>query len=98
MSDPGGVPRHARTFYLHIDSAETTTTTAYDKLHRHATGSATLAHATPTSNKASGYALKTFDVSSASPAAPLSLKFTGVEDSSPADRRSSSTTSAVTLS
>ncbi|WP_410630843.1 M4 family metallopeptidase [Amycolatopsis sp. cmx-4-83] len=78
VSIPAGC--HASlTFYLHIDSAETTTTTAYDKLTV-ANGSTTLGSYSNL-NKASGYVLKTVDVSSAA-AGTLSLKFTGTEDSS----------------
>ncbi|MEV0066354.1 M4 family metallopeptidase [Amycolatopsis sp. NPDC050768] len=67
------------TFYLHIDSAETTTTTAYDKLTV-TNGSATLGSFSNL-NKASGYTLRTIDVSSAA-GGTLALKFTGTEDSS----------------
>jgi Zn-dependent metalloprotease len=78
VSIPAGC--HATlTFYLHIDTAETTTSTAYDKLTV-TNGSTTLASYSNL-NKASGYVLKTVDVSSAA-GGTLSLKFTGVEDSS----------------
>jgi len=78
VSIPAGC--HASlTFYVHIDSAETTTTTAYDKLTV-TNGSATLGSYSNL-NKASGYALKTIDVSSAA-GSTLALKFTGTEDSS----------------
>jgi Zn-dependent metalloprotease len=78
VSIPAGC--HASlTFYLHIDTAETTTTTAYDKLTV-ANGSTTLGSYSNL-NKASGYVLKTVDVSSAA-GGTLSLKFTGTEDSS----------------
>ncbi|UOX90225.1 M4 family metallopeptidase [Amycolatopsis sp. FBCC-B4732] len=78
VSIPAGC--HASlTFYLHIDSAETTTTTAYDKLTV-ANGSTTLGSYSNL-NKASGYVLKTVDVSSAA-GGTLALKFTGTEDSS----------------
>ena len=49
-------------FYVHIDTAETTTTTAYDKLTVKA-GSTTLATYSNL-NAATGYVLKSFDVSS----------------------------------
>ncbi|MDT4943030.1 MAG: hypothetical protein QOJ34_3119, partial [Pseudonocardiales bacterium] len=49
-------------FYLHIDSAETTTTTQYDKLTVKL-GSTTLATYSNL-NKASGYTLRSFNVSS----------------------------------
>lgn len=50
------------TFYLHIDTAETSTSSAYDKLTVTA-GSTTLATYSNL-NKASGYAQKSFDLSS----------------------------------
>jgi hypothetical protein len=67
------------TFYLHIDTAETTTSTAYDKLTVTA-GSTTLATYSNL-NKASGYAQKSFDLSSFA-GSTVTLKFSGVEDSS----------------
>ncbi|MFI8351192.1 M4 family metallopeptidase [Streptomyces sp. NPDC085596] len=67
------------TFYLHVDSAETTTSTQYDKLTLTA-GSTTLATYSNL-NKATGYVQKSFDLSSLA-GSTVSLKFTGVEDSS----------------
>ncbi|KPI09622.1 M4 family metallopeptidase [Streptomyces mirabilis] len=67
------------TFYLHIDSAETTTSTAYDKLTVTA-GTTTLASYSNL-NKATGYTQKTFDLSSFA-GTTVALKFSGVEDSS----------------
>ncbi|WP_329361585.1 M4 family metallopeptidase [Streptomyces sp. NBC_01483] len=67
------------TFYLHIDTAETTTSTQYDKLTVTA-GSTTLATYSNL-NAASGYAQKTFDLSSFA-GTTVALKFSGVEDSS----------------
>ncbi|MET8409493.1 M4 family metallopeptidase [Streptomyces sp. NPDC005195] len=67
------------TFYLHIDTAETTTSTAYDKLTVTA-GSTTLASYSNL-NKATGYVQKTFDLSSFA-GTTVALKFSGVEDSS----------------
>jgi serine protease len=61
-------------FYLHIDTSETTTTTAYDKLTVKA-GSTTLATYSNL-NHASGYSLKSFTV----PAGTTSVSFTGTED------------------
>ncbi|MEU3844273.1 putative Ig domain-containing protein [Streptomyces sp. NPDC028635] len=66
------------TFYLHIDTAETGST-AYDKLTVTA-GSTTLATYS-NANAASGYVLKTFDLSSLA-GQTVTLKFNGVEDSS----------------
>ncbi|MGW2935747.1 putative Ig domain-containing protein [Streptomyces sp. NPDC055722] len=67
------------TFYLHIDTAETTTSTQYDKLTVTA-GSTTLATYSNLNN-ASGYAQKSFDLSSFA-GSTVTLKFSGVEDSS----------------
>ncbi len=66
------------TFYLHIDTAETGST-VYDKLTVTA-GSTTLGTFSNT-NAASGYVLKTFDVSSFA-GQTVTFKFTGVEDTS----------------
>ncbi|MGW4562335.1 putative Ig domain-containing protein [Streptomyces sp. NPDC004561] len=67
------------TFYLHIDTSETTSSTAYDKLTVSA-GSTTLATYSNL-NANSGYAQKTFDLSSLA-GQTVTLKFNGVEDSS----------------
>ncbi|MCX4577406.1 putative Ig domain-containing protein [Streptomyces sp. NBC_01571] len=67
------------TFYLHIDTAETTTSSAYDKLTVTA-GSTTLATYSNL-DKATGYAQKTFDLSSFA-GSTVTLKFSGAEDSS----------------
>ena len=67
------------TFYLHIDTAETTTSTAYDKLTATA-GSTTLATYSNL-NAASGYTQKSFDLSSFA-GSTVTVKFSGVEDSS----------------
>lgn len=67
------------TFYLHIDTAETTTGTAYDKLGVQA-NSTTLASYSNL-NKNTGYAQKTFDLSSFAGQA-VTVKFTGTEDPS----------------
>ena len=65
------------TFWLHIDTAETTTTTAYDKLTVKA-GSTTLATYSNL-NKASGYSQKSFDLSSFA-GQTVMITFTGAED------------------
>ena len=57
---PSGCTTYTLSFYLHIDSAETTTTTAYDKLTV-TLGSTTLATYSNL-NKASGYVLRSFNV------------------------------------
>ncbi|MER5403221.1 putative Ig domain-containing protein [Streptomyces sp. NPDC002769] len=67
------------TFYLHVDTAETTTSSAYDKLTVTA-GSTTLATYSNL-DKATGYAQKTFDLSSFA-GSTVTLKFSGAEDSS----------------
>jgi subtilase family serine protease len=66
-------------FYLHIDTSETTASTAYDKLTVVA-GSTTLASFSNL-NKASGYAQKTYNLSSFI-GQTVTIKFTGTEDSS----------------
>ncbi|MGW3242264.1 M4 family metallopeptidase [Streptomyces sp. NPDC001070] len=67
------------TFWLHIDSAETTTSTQYDKLTVTA-GSTTLATYSNL-NKATGYTQKSFSLNSFA-GSTVTLKFTGTEDSS----------------
>lgn len=71
--------RATLTFWLHIDTAETTTSTAYDKLT--VTVGTTTVASYSNLNKAAGYAQRTFDVS-AFAGQTVTLKFTGVEDSS----------------
>ena len=66
-------------FYLHIDSAETTTSTAYDKLTVKI-GTTTLATYSNL-NKAAGYTLRSFNVS-AFAGQTVTIGFTGTEDSS----------------
>ncbi|MCW3844039.1 M4 family metallopeptidase [Micromonospora yasonensis] len=69
--------RATLTFWLHIDSAESTTTTAYDKLTVKA-GSTTLATYSNL-NKATGYVQKSFDISSLA-GTTATISFSGVED------------------
>ncbi|WP_448319976.1 M4 family metallopeptidase [Streptomyces sp. CO7] len=64
-------------FWLHIDTAETTTSSAYDKLTVTA-GSTTLASYSNL-NAATGYVQKSFDLSSMA-GQTVTLKFNGVED------------------
>jgi hypothetical protein len=66
-------------FWLHVDTAETTTSTAYDKLTVKA-GSTVLATYSNL-NAGSGYAQKTFDVSALA-GQTVTVSFSGVEDSS----------------
>jgi hypothetical protein len=67
------------TFWLHIDSAETTTTTAFDKLTVKA-GATTLATYSNL-NKAAGYSQKSFNLSSFA-GQTVTISFSGSEDSS----------------
>ncbi|MFF3861466.1 putative Ig domain-containing protein [Streptomyces sp. NPDC002209] len=66
-------------YYLHIDTAETTTTTAYDKLTVQA-NSTTLASYSNL-NKNTGYVQKSFDLSSFA-GQTVTIKFSGTEDPS----------------
>ncbi|NEA31106.1 M4 family metallopeptidase [Streptomyces sp. SID13031] len=66
-------------FWLHIDTAETTTSIQYDKLTVKA-GATTLATYSNL-NKAAGYTLRSFDVSSLA-GTTSTITFTGTEDSS----------------
>ncbi|MDJ0344291.1 putative Ig domain-containing protein [Streptomyces sp. H10-C2] len=65
------------TFWVHIDTSETTASIAYDKLTVQA-GSSTLATYSNL-NKNTGYAQKSFDLSSFA-GQTVSVKFTGTED------------------
>ena len=76
---PAGCSTYTLSFWLHVDSAETTTTTAYDKLTV-TLGTTTLATYSNL-NKATGYVQKTFNVSSAKGTTKV-LKFNSVEDAS----------------
>ncbi|GAA0588896.1 M1 family aminopeptidase [Streptomyces crystallinus] len=76
---PSGCASATLTFWLHIDTAETTSSTQYDKLTAKI-GSTTLATYSNL-NKNTGYVQKSFDVS-AFAGQTVSLAFTGTEDSS----------------
>jgi hypothetical protein len=78
VSIPSTCSTASLTFYLSINTAETTTSTAYDKLTVKA-GSTTLA--TYSNLNKSAYAQKTFDLS-AYKGQSVTLTFTGTEDSS----------------
>jgi hypothetical protein len=71
------------TFWLHIDTAETTTTTAFDKLTVQVLNSSNTVLATlgtfSNLNKAAGYQQHSFDVSSFK-GQTIKIKFTGTED------------------
>src|SRR5581483_2767357 len=71
--------RASLTFWLHIDTAETTTTNPFDKLTVQM-GSTTVATFSNL-NKATGYQLRTIDGSSFA-GQTVTLKFTGTEDQS----------------
>ncbi|WP_232820879.1 protease pro-enzyme activation domain-containing protein [Dyella sp. C11] len=82
---PSGKTSAKLTFYLHIDTAETTKSTAYDKLTvqvLNSSGTVLKTLATYSNlNAASGYSLATYDVS-AYIGQTVTIKFTGTEDSS----------------
>ncbi|GAA0691426.1 putative Ig domain-containing protein [Kitasatospora atroaurantiaca] len=75
---PAGCSTATLTLWLHVDTAETTTSTAYDKLTAKI-GGTTLATYSNLDAK-SGYLQKSFDVSSFA-GQSVALSFTGVEDS-----------------
>jgi Zn-dependent metalloprotease len=66
-------------FWTHIDTSETTTTTAYDKLTVQV-GTSTVVTLSNL-NKVTGYAQRSYDISSLA-GTTVTLKFTGTEDSS----------------
>jgi serine protease len=74
---PSGCTNYTFSFWLHIDTAETTTTTAYDKLTVQV-GSTTLATYSNL-NHNSGYAQKSFNLGSFA-GQTVTIKFTGTED------------------
>ncbi|WUH95724.1 M4 family metallopeptidase [Streptomyces sp. NBC_00433] len=76
---PASCTSAALTFYLYVDSSETTTTTAYDKLTV-AAGSTTVASYSNL-NKGSGYVQRTVSLTPYI-GKTVVLKFTGTEDSS----------------
>jgi len=76
---PSGCTSYTLSFYLHIDTAETTTTTAYDKLTVKI-GTTTLATYSNL-NKAAGYTLRSFNVSGFA-GQTVAVSFSGTEDSS----------------
>jgi hypothetical protein len=76
---PTGCSTYTLSFWLHIDTSETTTSIAYDKLTV-TLGSSTLATYSNL-NKASGYQQRSFNVSGFA-GQTVTLTFKGVEDSS----------------
>ncbi|CCH18190.1 M28 family peptidase [Micromonospora lupini] len=76
---PAGCASYTLSFWLHVDTAETTSSTAYDKLVVQV-GSTTLATYSNL-NAGSGYAQRTFNVAGFA-GQTVTVKFTGTEDSS----------------
>ena len=74
---PAGCTSYTLSFWLHIDTAETTTVTPYDKLTVKL-GTTTLATYSNL-NKATGYALRSFNVAGFA-GQTVTLLFTGTED------------------
>ena len=83
--DPVDKTSATLTFWLHIDTAETTTTTAYDTLKvqiRNSSGTVLATLATYSNlNKNTGYAQKTFNVN-AYKGQTIQVYLVGVEDAS----------------
>ena len=77
VSLPAGCSSYTFTFWLHINTSETTTTTAYDKLTVKA-GSTTLATYSNL-NHATGYSQKSFNLASFA-GTSVTITFTGSED------------------
>ncbi|GAA2718296.1 M4 family metallopeptidase [Micromonospora olivasterospora] len=85
VSLPAGCSSYNFSFWLHIDSAETTTTVAYDTLRVQVLNSSGTVLATLATysnlNKAAGYSQKSFSLA-AYAGQTVTLKFTGTEDAS----------------
>ncbi|TYC25547.1 MULTISPECIES: S8 family peptidase [unclassified Micromonospora] len=83
VSLPAGCSSYTLSFWLHIDTAETTTSTAYDTLRvqvLNGSGSVLATLATYSNlNKNTGYAQKSFNLG-AYAGQTIQIKFTGVED------------------
>ncbi|MFI1534695.1 hydrolase [Streptomyces anandii] len=81
---PAGCTTAALSFYLHVDTAETTTTTAYDTLKVQVLDSGGTVLATPATysnlNAASGYTRRSLDLS-AYAGRTVTVRFTGTEGS-----------------
>ena len=82
---PTGCSSYSLSFWLHIDTAETTTSVQYDKLTVQVLNSSGTVLGTLATysnlNKAAGYSQKTFNLA-AYAGQSIQLKFTGTEDSS----------------
>jgi hypothetical protein len=78
---PSGCSAYTLSFWLHIDSSETTTTIAYDTLKVQIVDGATTSTLATYSNlnKASGYTLKSFSLAGFA-GHTITVKFTGAED------------------
>ncbi|MFE9429183.1 putative Ig domain-containing protein [Kitasatospora sp. NPDC006697] len=74
---PAGCASYKFSFWLHVDTAETSTTSAYDKLTVTANGSTLATYSNL--NHATGYQQHTFDLS-AYAGQTVTLKFSGAED------------------
>jgi hypothetical protein len=85
VSIPAGCSNYTFSFWLHIDTAETTTTTAYDKLSVQVLSSSGTILSTLAGfsnlNKAAGYLQHSYNLAAYS-GQTVTLKFTGTEDSS----------------
>ncbi|MEU4381244.1 M4 family metallopeptidase [Micromonospora echinofusca] len=85
VSLPAGCTSYNFSFWLHVDSAETTASTAYDTLRVQVLNSSGTVLATLATysnlNKAAGYSQKSFSLA-AYKGQTVTLKFTGVEDAS----------------
>ncbi|WP_194821368.1 M4 family metallopeptidase [Micromonospora sp. S-DT3-3-22] len=85
VSLPAGCATYNFSFWLHIDSREVTTTTAYDKLTVQVLNSSGTVLATLATysnlNKATGYTQRSFSLA-AYAGQSVTLKFTGTEDAS----------------
>jgi len=80
---PAGCSTYNLSFWLHINTAETTTTTAYDTLKVQVLGSSgtvlSTLHTYSNLNHNTGYAKRSFSLSSYA-GKKITLKFTGAED------------------
>ncbi len=74
---PAGCTSYVFSFYLHIDTSETTTVTAYDKLTVKVGGTTLATYSNL--NKASGYSLKSFTLSGVG-GTTVTVSFSGTED------------------
>jgi hypothetical protein len=81
---PAGCSTYTFSFYMHIDTAETTTTTAYDKLTLQVLNSSGTVLQTlytySNLNKNTGYSVHTFTTLGSYAGQTITLKFTGTED------------------